>query len=54
MFKKPAFYGVANVEIIIYKTNHKSLIFKWIPALKAPGIFFHLFLRYFYQLTYLS
>ncbi len=28
MFKKPAFYGVANVGIIIYKTNHNPLIFK--------------------------
>ena len=32
MFKKPAFYGVANVEIIIYKTNHNSLIFNRIPT----------------------
>ncbi len=30
MFKKPAFYGVANVGIIIYKTNPKTLIFKCI------------------------
>ena len=28
MFKKPAFYGVANVGIKIYKTNCNSLIFK--------------------------
>jgi len=28
MFKKPAFYGVANVEIKIYKTNCNTLIFK--------------------------
>ncbi len=39
MFKKPAFYGVANVGIIIYKTNLKSLIFKWIVHRSASVYF---------------
>lgn len=48
MFKNPAFYGVANVEIIIYKTNHKTLIFKPVPHANSAFIFFAGFLRYFY------
>ena len=48
MFKKPAFYGVANVGIKINKTNHKTLIFKRIVSQKHIRIFFQHFLRYFY------
>lgn len=48
MFKKPAFYGVANVGIKINKTNHKTLIFKCIISQKPIYIFFQHFLRYFY------
>lgn len=47
MIKKPAFYGVANVWIIIYKTNPKTLIFKRLNPQFIFLIFFRHFLRYF-------
>jgi hypothetical protein len=39
MYKKPAFYGVANVEILINKTNHKTLIFKPIVTQSSQILF---------------
>lgn len=50
MFKKPAFYGVANVGIKIYKTNLKTLIFKPIVHIFRQHIFFFHFLRYLYSI----
>lgn len=43
MYKTPAFYGVANVEIIFNKTNHKTLIFKCIVYQKLRLYFFCFF-----------
>ena len=43
MYKKPAFYGVANVGIIIYKTNLKTLIFNRILINTITIYYFWLF-----------
>jgi hypothetical protein len=43
MYKTPAFYGVANVGIKIYKTNHKSLIFKCLIPQNRLVYFFCIF-----------
>ena|GEM_PF-88151 len=39
MFKIPAFYGVANVKIIIYKTNHNTLIFNPLKHKRVPAYY---------------
>ncbi len=43
MIKNPAFYGVANVWIKIYKTNCKSLIFKHVPPQNTHAYYFGYF-----------
>lgn len=39
MFKIPAFYGVANVKIIIHKTNHNALIFNNLKLNATPAYY---------------